>query len=128
MTGRDPDQFDYTGPMLGVLLELALDGPQMPAAGLTGMPRSTGDPAEGGNLLAMLVDVRRAVGMLPRHERAQLYADHLAGREHSGYLVRELAARLNGAPAAGPPPSPHLVGMRRGLISDQGTGGRLPGP
>lgn len=58
------DQFHYSRAMVAELLPMALDGPEPPARGLTDEPRGTGDPAVGGNLQAMLLDVRRVIPYL----------------------------------------------------------------
>lgn len=89
------DQFTYTTAMVQALLPLALDGPELPAAGRTESVRYHGDPAEGGNLLVMLIDVRSAVDRLP--DRDRIYAEHAAGTlADSPWLAHVIAELLNG--------------------------------
>lgn len=71
--GYDPaDQFWYSRDLVEVLLPWAVDGPEPPAAGPERGSRSQ-DPAEGGNMLAMIVDVRRALARLPAHHAHAMF-------------------------------------------------------
>jgi hypothetical protein len=61
-TGYDPDdQFYYSRRLVAELLPMALAGPEPPVRGPTDSPGSQGDPAEGGNTLVMILDVRRVM-------------------------------------------------------------------
>lgn len=88
------DQFYYTEALVTSLLPVALEGPQMPCAGRTESVRHTSDPAEGGNLAVMLIDLRKAVAQHP--DRVNIYAEHAAGGDTNPWLVRELVQLLNG--------------------------------
>ena len=60
--GYDPavDQFHYSRGLVAELLPMALAGPEPPAAGPV-EGGGSGDPAVGGNMLVMILDVRRVM-------------------------------------------------------------------
>lgn len=71
--GYDPDdQYYYSPGLLAELVPMAVAGPEPPATGLHEGGGGPGDPAEGGNLLTMIVDVRRGMGMISGEAAAAL--------------------------------------------------------
>jgi hypothetical protein len=80
--GYDPDdQFWYSRKLVAELLPLAVYGPEPPARGLTDSPGGKGDPAEGGNMLAMILDVRRALSLMGAGRRAAIEGGVTAGQD-----------------------------------------------
>lgn len=96
--GYDPDdQFYYSRKLVAELLPLAVAGPEPPARGLTDTPGGKGDPAEGGSMLAMIVDVRRALSLMGAGRRAAIEGGVTAGQEP--YAVDlDLIVELLGGP------------------------------
>jgi hypothetical protein len=90
------DQFFYSRDLIAELLPWALDGLEPPARGLTEGRPSGSDPAEGGNVLVMMIDVRRAVAELPDAEWRALLNAHYAGRDYPASTVDELVDLLGG--------------------------------
>jgi hypothetical protein len=95
--GYDPsDQFFYTPSLVRELLPMALDGPEPPAAGPVDPGRRGGDPAEAGNLQAMLLDVRRVYDRLPLNDQLTALAAHLNGTHTPAYVIDAIVERLGG--------------------------------
>lgn len=95
--GYDPnDQFYYGRTLVQELIPLAVDGPMPPAKGPTDGPAPGGDPAEGGNTLAMILDVRRAMADLPFNDLARLYDCVLDNRLVPVEIVDRLVDYLGG--------------------------------
>jgi hypothetical protein len=93
--GYDPgDQFYYSRELVRELLPMALDGPVPPAGGLSEGGRSVADPATGGNVLAMIVDVRRA--LVYDGAWGQALTCHLKGQDFPDWLLDEIIDRLGG--------------------------------
>lgn len=96
--GYDPDdQFYYSRKLVAELLPMAVYGPEPPARGLTDAPGGKGDPAEGGNMLAMILDVRRALSMLGPGRRAAIEGGVTAGIEPDT-LDLDLIVEMLGGP------------------------------
>lgn len=93
------DQFHYTPGMVAELLLLALDGPEVPARGLTDEPRGVGDPAVGGNLQAMLLDVRRALTLIDTQSWRVAVTSWANNTECPAYVLDEIVDVLGGPPA-----------------------------
>jgi hypothetical protein len=92
----DADQFYYSRGLVAELLPWALDGLEPPAKGLTDMPRGGSDPAEGGNVLAMMIDVRRAVSRLGDEQWRSLLSAHYNGRDIPEYVLDGIVDLLGG--------------------------------
>lgn len=95
--GYDPDdQFYYSRGLVAELLPIALNGPELPASGLTDGPGAQGDPAEGGNVQVMILDVRRVVPLMTESARyAAVYAV-VRGEDIPPYALDEIVEMLGG--------------------------------
>lgn len=94
--GYDPDdRFFYTRELVRELLPMALDGPEPPAAGPAEAGRSAGDPATGGNVQAMILDVRR---VLPARDwtRETALRCHVRGDPYPDDVLDTIVERLGG--------------------------------
>lgn len=98
MSNHYTDQYTYRLPVVRELLGPALDGyvPQGPPGGGS----TPGDPAEGGNVLAMLCDIRRALTLLPGEHRGEILLAHAGyvpnDTADHGLALEALVAALNG--------------------------------
>lgn len=97
--GYDPDdQFFYTPGLVRELLPMALTGPVPPARGLAEQSSTPGDPATGGNLQAMILDVRRALALRPGTKGAAIAALR-HGDDIPAFVLHELVNALGGPKA-----------------------------
>jgi hypothetical protein len=95
--GYDPeDQFYYNRRLVAELVPMALAGPEPPATGLTDRPGGGGDAAEGGNMLAMILDVRSALMRMNAGNYYGLRRCALGGEELPAYALDEIVELLGG--------------------------------
>lgn len=98
--GYDPDdQFYYSRQLVAELIPMALAGPQPPARGLSDTPGTGGDPAEGGNMLAMILDVRRALDQATGWRSAAIGCTK-AGQDVPDHILDQIVDYLGGPRAA----------------------------
>lgn len=95
--GYDPnDQFYYSTGLVRELIPLAVAGPELPAPGITDRPTTQGDPAEGGNMLAMMLDVRSAIEKLPGLARLTIANAILSGVDVPKHVINQIIDLLGG--------------------------------
>lgn len=96
-SGYQPrDQYRYSAAEVIDLIPIALDPDGLPESGHREGPAAHGNLAEGGEVLAALVDVRRALNALPE---ADLHFLTLA--DDCSYDWEQVAARTGGVPDSG---------------------------
>lgn len=89
------DQYVYSPAVVRELIPMALDGPETPTDTSWDSIRCPGDPAVGGNLLALIMDVKRVIAWLSVEARRGMFLRHLNGLEPEWVVVREVTDFLN---------------------------------